>query len=253
MSSKFQNVMLIGIAIVVIALFLRRPEKQIPIVQDIQVSQPKERSIIVTGRGEVKAKFNEAEFLIHFRTEDKELAEAKITNEKIYIETIALLQRYGVEVKDISDYLQVEVKTGYTTSNNNKPIGYIAHRALKVTIHSIEELDPLLVDLQTTDKYDIEDIVLRVSDSDRYNERALQLAMENADQKAAAIGRTINREIGSAISIGAAGAYNESTSGSQSFSTLATFFGKSSNSWEKGFSIPEFTFFVTITVEYELK
>ena len=253
MSSKFQNVMLIGIAIVVIALFLRQPEKQIPIVQDIQVTQPKERSIIVTGRGEVTAKIDKAEFVIAFETDEKELADAKIKNEETYIDTIMLLKQYAIEDKDISEYHQVEIKTGYTTANGKKPIGYIIHRSLKVTLHSLEELEPLFIDLQAAGIYDIENIFLSVSDIDGYQERALQLAVENANQKAKAVGRNINREIGQAISVNANSIYGDNNAGILSFDTLNTFFENKTSTWQKHFSVPEIAIYFYVTVEYELK
>ncbi|MFZ5855846.1 MAG: SIMPL domain-containing protein [Chloroflexota bacterium] len=250
MSSKFQNVMLIGIAIVVIALFLRRPEKQIPIVQDIQVTQPEERTITVSSEGEVITNLDKVEFVLIFESEEKELADAKLKTEEYFTDAVNILNTHGVEEKDMMiGPLQVRVKTGYFTVEE-KVVGYIVYRTMRVTLRHMDEFMPLLTDIQEETHYKVEDIVFSVSNIDGYRERVLQMAIQNATAKAKAIGREINSEIGEVISIQAV---DSISSPSYSFGTLDAFFREGTNRWEKPLWIYEVTIRVNVLVKFELK
>jgi uncharacterized protein YggE len=123
---------------------------------------------------------------------------------------------------------------------------------MKVTVHHLEELDPLFVSLQEAGKYDITDIVLRLSDTSAYEEQATQEAMEDANKKAKAIGRTLNREIGQEISINSySGSRESSSSFVYSFDTIASYFSKVR--MYPDFSVPEIIISAWVNVVYELK
>ncbi len=255
MTSKFQTALLIGIAILVGMLYMRRPEKQIPIVQDIQVTQPEERSITVSSEGKFEAKLDTAEFTIIIEAEEMKLEDAKTKSEQAYEDLKSFLRDHGIEEKDIIDsYLQVQEKTGYTTAVNQKPYGvYLARRIVKVVVHDLEELEPLFIELQEAGYYQIEDIVIRLSHMDDVRDRALQLAMEEAQKRAKAIARAINREIGQAISIDTLEANSSESSYEFTYDTLDTFFGKNTSGWRKPYYGPEIIIVAHVTVKYELK
>lgn len=253
MSSKFQTALLIGIAFVVVMLYMRRPEKQIPIVQDIEVTQPEERSITVSSEGKVTTNLDEVEFLIIMDTEAKELADAKLASEESLFKATTILSTHGVEEKDIiiGDTL-IRVKTGYTTVNP-KVVGYIVYQSVKVTLRHLDQLMPLFAELQETQLFEIESIVFSISELEGYRERALQLAIQNANAKAKAIAREAGQEVGSVITIQAVNSNYSSAQYYRSFETLDSFFGEGTNRWEKPLWIFEITIAADVVVTFELK
>lgn len=256
MSSKFQTALLIGIAFVMVMLYMRRPEKQIPIVQDIKVTQPEEKTIIVSGDGKLITKLDTAEFIIAYDTEETDLAIAKEKSEEMYAEATDILKSHGIEERDIIfDYSRVEAKTGYTTAVNRKPYGpYVVHTTIKVTVRHLEELEPLFIDLQEAGFYQIEDIVLRISNLDDIRNRVYQLAIDAADKKAKAIVRAIKLEIEYVISIDTLESNNSYSSYENYYASLDDFFGTFDSGWRRpSYSGPDITILAHVTVKYELK
>ncbi len=246
MSSKFQNVMLIGIAVVVIALFLRRPEKQIPIVQDIQITQPENSFIKINSEGVVQVAPDTAEVEIVITTEELALAEAKQKNEELTEEAIRILKEYQIQDKDINgDFLRVQVNAGVTQIYN-----HTVSNVIEVTIHDLSLLEPVLTSLQQDGKaaLKISKVTFSLSRINQYEEQALQLAVDAAQEKAKAMSRKLGRQLGNVITI------EQSTFNSSSLDS-GTF------TWMPGYrqdtllsiAFTEITIRVYVTVKFELE
>ena len=197
MSSKFQTALLIGITFVVVMLYMRRPEKQIPIVQDIQVTQPENKSITVSSEGVVTTIPDTVEFQIIIDTEDKELAIAREKNSELTQAAMTILKENEIPEEDIdTDFLRVRVDR-----TSNRIYRYIINNLIKVTIHDLDRLEPLLTALQQNGDIQISQITFSVSQMSRIEEQALQLAIGAAQEKAKAITRTMGLEIGKVITV----------------------------------------------------
>jgi uncharacterized protein YggE len=238
--------MLIGIAVVVIALFLRQPEKQIPIVQDIQVTQPKQRNITVTGLGEVPVKPDTVEFIIHIETNEKELDRAKDENSKIEKKVMALLNKYAIPENDIKVDL-LRVKPGLA---GQLIYNYVADKSIRVSLHDLNMVEPLFIELQAMTTIKVSDITVSATNIVSYQEQALQNAYAVAEQKAKAVGRTMGVEIGKAISIQEYSDNYLYNTGSFNVGSL-----DAENVFEnmKAFALTEIIFTVKVTVEFEIK
>ena len=197
MPSKFQTFLLIVIAFVVVMLYMRRPEKQIPIVQDIQVTQPENRSITVSSEGVVTTTPDTADFQVIIDTDDIELAVARENNTSLTQDAMTILEENGIPKEDIHvDFLRVRVD-----ATNKRIYRYIVNNLIKVTVHDLDQLEPILTALQERGDIEISRITFSVSRMSQYEEQALQLAVGAAQEKAKAITRKMGLQIGKAITI----------------------------------------------------
>lgn len=249
MSQKIQLFLIICIAIATGALVLNSRRPQEPVLQEITIVQPEKRSITVASEGEVKVRPNMVEFVIVIETTEKELADAKLQNENIFLESMSILENHATEKNDInSDYLRIK-----TEATSGRIYKYIVTKSVKVIYHDLAELDALFTDLQEAGIGRIEEIVFSVSNINTYREQALQIALSTASEKAKAIASGINREIGEPISI------QENLDANQElkvyFQNLTVYsreFGYSLNNLQSA-SFTEITVKTSVTVEFELK
>lgn len=197
MSQKIQLFLIVCIAIATGALVLNARRPQEPVLQEITIVQPKERTITVTSNGEIKVKPDTAEFTVFIQVSKKELADAKMENEKTFLRAMTILENHAVEQKDIkSEELRVKVDTV-----GGKIFMYYVSKSLSVTLHDLAELEPLFTDLQEAGIYRIERIVISHSNINQYRQQVLQIAVKNAEEKARATAMSLNRDIGQPISI----------------------------------------------------
>lgn len=198
MSSKFQTALLIGIAFVVVMLYMRRPEKQIPIVQDIEVTQPENRTIKVNSEGVVRVLPDTADIVILIETKNKELAVAKESNVTLTQKAMTLLAENGVPEDNVQvGFLRVKV---YSTDVGI--YGYVVSNPINITVHNLSNLESLLTALQKADEdIKISQVSLSISQINHYEEQALQIAIDSAQEKAKAITRKMGLQIGKAITI----------------------------------------------------
>jgi len=198
MSQKIQLFLTVCITIITGMLLFSALRPQAPILQDITIKQPEERSITVSAREKLEIQVDMAEFLIVIEVEEDELADAKMKNEEAYLKTVQILGNHLIEKKDIiTGDLQVFIERSYTLER--EIIGYKVFRSLEVTVHDLAELEPLFTDLQNVNISRIEHIMFSVSNLAFYQEQALQKAMQTAENKAKAIATGIHQQIGGII------------------------------------------------------
>ena len=197
MSQKIQFFLVICIAVAIGFLIFTIRQPQAPIVQDIQITQPEKRSITVVGTGEMKVKPDTVEFVIVIDSDDKDLANARMQNEKTFLKVMAVLDSHAVEKKDInSDYLRIS-----TEASNTRIYKYIVNKSIKVTLHDLTGMEPLLTDLQEAGVGQIKDMEFSISQLNSYYGQTLQLAIQVAEEKAKAAAAGMGLEIGKPISV----------------------------------------------------
>lgn len=252
MSSKFQTILLIGIALVVVMLLLRpqQPQQtqQVPSIQELQITQPEERSVVVSGDGEIKVAPDTADFNIKIKTDDKELTVAKENNAAVTQKVMAVLKEKGIPEEDIYvDLLRVQAD-----SVGTRIYRYYVNNLIKVTARDLVQFEPLLTALQEIGDIEIVGMVFKISKITNYEEQALQMAVGAAQEKAQAIARKMGLEIGKIITIQET--YRDNSGDYITFDTFIL------NNPDSGYgynnasnALSEITIRVKVTVTFELK
>lgn len=197
MSQKIQFFLVICIAIASAAILVDSQKPQPPTLQEITVIQPEERSITVFGTGEIKARPDTVEFTIIIKTDNRELAAARLENEEIFLELMGILGDYSIEKNDIVS----EPPRVYIDTVSGKVYRTLVNKMTRVTLRDLAVMDALFIDLQQAEIGEIQNIVFTISKIDLYRQQALQLAIKTAEEKARAGALGIHREIGQTISI----------------------------------------------------
>lgn len=141
----------------------------------------------VAGQGEVNAVPDVAEIIIGVTTEGKQLEAVQKENARITQQVIDSIKKMGVDSKDIQtrnysinpryDYIEgKQVFRGYTVSNN-----------VKVTIRQVGKVGEIIDAAVKAGANTVNSINFIVSDTSKYYNEALRLAVKDAQNKATVI------------------------------------------------------------------
>jgi uncharacterized protein YggE len=197
MSEKIQLFLLICIVAISSALTFMPPTPQEPIYREFTSLQNEEKNIIIFGDGEISVKLDTIEFTLFIQTSTNALEVSKSKNEEKFLKAMQVLDSHAIEKRDII----IENPQDMARIVNSGDSSYVVTKLVKVTLHDIAKLQPLITDLQAGGAEQITDIVFSATDSDQYYEQALQLAVQEAKKKAETIAATHNKKIGEPISI----------------------------------------------------
>ena len=213
--------------------------------QQIQIVQPEKRSIFVAGEGEMKVKPDMAELRIGIETESGTVTVAKKENDTITKKVMAAIQKYEIDEKDIkTTYLSIYPNTDYRSSAIT---GYTVYNSIKLTIRDLTIFEAVLSDVLDAGANHL-DVDFTVSDLEKYQAQARELALKAAMDKASEMAKTLGQEIGIPLSI------QEVTSNDQirypSSAFMLSAFGLEDIST---IAFGQITIKAAVTVEFELK
>lgn len=238
--------------LLVLALLLAgcAPGAQTPQVQDIQIVQAQERSILAYGNGEVRVRPDVVRFTINIENRQTELAAAKEENEKIVQKVLASLEKHGILKSDVKeDYPFTEVD-----GINSKIYGYIYRQSIKVTLHDLTKWEPLFNDIFEAGAYQISDIYFRTSNINVFLEQALSLAIADAKNKAEVMADELGGQIGEPLSVNEM-PYTDPYQTGPYYSTLTSNDVKTESIFGqlKETAFKEITIQTRVSVEFQLK
>jgi uncharacterized protein YggE len=186
------------ILISALSLFLFSCATPTPI-QEFQVVQAEQRSITVTGTGEVKVAPDLAEVIFSVYTANKDLVTAKEENDEISRNVLEVLRKYKIEENDIkSDYLNIFPETSDSTPEIYR---YGVKNGFKVTVRDLSILESLITDVLKAGGNRIAGVYFRVSDLETQQEKARELAIESAKGKAIKMAGALGQEIDMPLTI----------------------------------------------------
>ncbi|WP_297479427.1 oxidative stress defense protein [uncultured Photobacterium sp.] len=151
-----------------------------------------------TGRGEVTVKPDMAVFSVNVVETKKTAVDAKKAVDQAVTKFIERLQASGVNKKDINS-ANISLSARYTYPKDQKPelSGFKASRNIEVTVHQLTKLNTYLDDALGDGINQINNINLKVSDVEKYQQQARQKAIENAKQVAASLAQGFDNKIDS--------------------------------------------------------
>jgi len=159
-------------------------------------------SIATTGKAVVMVVPDEIILTLGVETQDQRLSVAKTQNDARVRKVIAAAQAHGVAAQHIqTDFIHIEPVYDDYYDRIEDPIGYRVGKTIVITLRDTSQFDGLLSDaLQAGANY-VHGIEFRTTELRKYRDQARELAIQAAQEKAAALAKAAGRSLGAATSI----------------------------------------------------
>jgi uncharacterized protein YggE len=151
--------------------------------------------VTVNGRGSVNAKPDIAYVSIGYTNQDEDSKTAQTQNNAQMEKVITAVKSLGVADKDIQT-ARFDITPRYDYQNDNKITGYSVTNLVRVTVRELEQTGAVVDKAVDAGANAGGDIQFTIADSALYYEQAMDLAIQNANAKAAAIGKSLKVTIG---------------------------------------------------------
>jgi len=158
--------------------------------------------VITSGQASVDATPDIATLSIEVNVSSKDAAEAKKQADTRVAQYFDLLQKNGIEKKDIdAANLRTQPEYDYTKEGKSVLKGYRAVRQVQVTLRQLDKLNDLLDGALKSGLNEIRSVELGVAQPDEYRNKARKAAIDNATQQAEALAAGFNVKLGPVYSI----------------------------------------------------
>lgn len=172
-----------------------------------QYYQSDKPTINVSGTAEVKVTPDEVMINVGVETRDVDLKTAKAQNDEKVESSLKFLKESGVEDKDVqTDYLQVEPQYQYedhSLSSRVNPQFYLVRKAISIHLRKPAEFDKIITGLLSKGVNNVLGIDFRTSELRKHRDKARQMAVQAAREKAAALAGELGVKVGSPLHINA--------------------------------------------------
>ena len=154
------------------------------------------RTITVAGDAEVKVTPDEVSISLGVESFDKDLGKAKKENDERIKRIIAAAKSAGVEEKQIaSDRLSIE--PDYSSSSGSRALdGYMVRRSLQLTLRDVAKFDQVLSATVEAGANVVHGVQFTTTELRKHRDKARELAMKAAEEKAAALAKTMGMKPG---------------------------------------------------------
>jgi uncharacterized protein len=211
--------------------------------------------ITVSGQAEINVTPDMAVFALRVVTIDKEIARAKALNDESVGKTLALAKSYKIAAEDIqTNYINIEMQYS-DDEDDEKPrvfLGYQISKRIVLTLRDMSRIESLLSDVIRAGVNRVEGIDFRTTQIRQHKDKARQLAIRAAQEKAIALTRELGQFIGKAYSITEEGTGGSSASNNFSVNTSGSAGGDYSDA-EGTIAIGQIPVTARVTVSFELK
>jgi uncharacterized protein YggE len=162
---------------------------------DRQVPQ-ESRFITVTGDADVRVVPDEVVITLGVETWDENLDVAKRQNDERVKEALAIIQEYGVEPEHIqTDYISIEPR--YRDDYEKRDfIGFFVRKTIVITLKDISKFEDLLTSVLRGGVNYVHGIEFRTTELRKYRDEARGLAIQAAQEKAAAMAGALGQKVG---------------------------------------------------------
>lgn len=159
------------------------------------------RKVSVTGDAQVNVVPDEVILNLGVETTDLNLSTAKSQNDAIVKRVAEIAKARGVDARNIqTDYLNIvpRYQDSYTHSAF---IGYFVRRTVTITLKDPSQFEGLLSETLEAGVNYVQGIDFRTTELRKYRDQARDLAIKAAQEKAAALAKSLGREIGDPVNI----------------------------------------------------
>lgn len=147
-------------------------------------------TLSTTGYGEVVAKPDMAEFSVAIQADRSQAKQAKIAVDRVVEKLMKSLGSVSIDRKDIqSSNLQIMPQYIYPKDGKAQLSGYQASRSITITVQQLDKLNEYLDLALQSGINRVDSIQLKVKDEANYKEKARQLAISDAQNKAKSLAK----------------------------------------------------------------
>lgn len=162
---------------------------------------PAPRTIVVSGASEVRVVPDEVVLTVGVETVHVDLDTAKAENDAIVERALGLVNDFGIEAKHAqTDYINIEPR--YDTYYERKNfIGYFVRRNIAITLRDLSRFEGLLSALLDAGITHVHGVDFRTTELRQHKDEARALAVQAAEEKAAAMAAELGQTVGRPILI----------------------------------------------------
>ena len=185
---------MLGVMVTAVTLALAAP------IALAQTTPEKQRQITVSGEGEVKVAPDRAVIVLGMVSESRELARAQSENAQKIAQTVAMLEKQGIEKRHVqTDFMRIEPRFEKTFGVG--PASYVVHRDIVVTVIDLKKLDTLIAEAVKLGINSAYNFTLTTSEPRKHRDAARLLAAQAAKEKATLLAQALGAAVGPALNI----------------------------------------------------
>jgi uncharacterized protein YggE len=160
---------------------------------------PASRTIMVSGTSEVRVVPDEVILTVGVESVHVDMETAKAENDAIVERALGLLDAFGVESRHAqTDFINIEPR--YDTYYDRKTfIGYFVRRNIAITLRDLTQFEGLLSALLDAGVTHVHGIDFRTTELRQHKDQARALAIQAAEEKAAAMAAELGQSLGRPI------------------------------------------------------
>lgn len=173
-----------------------------------EVSNPQPGQISVSGSAAVRVAPDEVYLTVGVESRDKNLQVATRDNSERIAKALAVIKRYGIPDKSVQvNYIDVQPTYNYQASYT-VPQAYVAHKSIGIKVTKLDTFEPLLTELYAVGVNQVENIEFRNTDMRKHRDKARELAVIAAREKADALTSQLGVKRGRAMRISESSGWN---------------------------------------------
>jgi uncharacterized protein YggE len=153
------------------------------------------RIISVTGNAEIKVAPDEVSLMLGVDSHDKDLAVAKLDNDKRIKKLLTLAHAAGADSKNIKTSA-LTMGPEYSDEKIPKLLGYQVSQTVAVTLTDLSKYEDLMTNFLRTGVNRVDGINFFVADPKKYREEARLKAVQAAREKAVAMAGQLGQTVG---------------------------------------------------------
>ena len=164
-------------------------------------TMPPPRAITTTGEAEVKVTPDEVVITLAVETSNLRLAAAKAKNDEINQKVLKVTEEYGIDPKYVqTEYINIEPR--YSDYADVRSLtGYWVRKTIVITLKDLTKFEDFLsAELEAGVNY-VYGIQFRTTELRKYRDQARALAIQAAQEKAAALAGTVGQKVGLPLNI----------------------------------------------------
>ena len=166
-----------------------------------QTTSSSPRTISVSGAAEVMVVPDEVVLTLGVETFDPQLALAKSRNDDIITRVLAITKDMQIDPKNVqTDYMNIEPNYDSTYLKRNF-LGYYVRKNVVITQKDVSRFEELLSRTLEAGVNYVHGVDFRTTELRKYRDQARSLALQAAQEKALAMSKELNQEIGQPVNI----------------------------------------------------
>jgi uncharacterized protein len=163
--------------------------------------------ISVSGEAVVYVKPDKITITFGIHTLDKEIQQAKNSNNDILKKALVAIKECGVPEKEIqTDHLSIEPRYDDRYGSPQHFLGYAVQNTFSVTLSDAAKVDELVTGVLAAGVTSIQGIEFQTTELKKYREEARELALKAAREKAEKMAAVLGQSIGAPLEVSEHGA-----------------------------------------------